>query len=80
MTGKKTRKKFFFLLDNVEMKGKSNEEKASRLPMYLSGRAFDFYFDNYTLDGEMTEEAMDYSKVKAAMNGAVFYQEDRSQR
>ena len=65
--GKGDARKFFFLLENVLLKEESDADRAVKLVMYLSGPAFDFYFDNFTFDNRPTEDAKDYTKVKEAM-------------
>ena len=46
-------KKFFFYLENVTMKEKKEEERATDLLQHLEGEAFDFYFDNFAEAGIM---------------------------
>ncbi len=35
--------------------------------VYLSGTAFDFYFDSFTIDNSPTQEAKDYGIVEKVM-------------
>ena len=47
-------RKFFYLYENVIMKNKSDEEKADNLVTYPTRKAFDFYFDSFTIDNTPT--------------------------
>ncbi len=49
--------KFFYLYENVVTKSLPDIEKAEKIVAYLTGAAFDFYFDRLTLDNAPTEEA-----------------------
>ena len=49
------------------MNDEGDIEKAVRLIIYLTGVAFDFFFETPTFDYSSTKEANDYSKVKAAI-------------
>ncbi|MEM9438463.1 MAG: hypothetical protein AAGA15_15645, partial [Pseudomonadota bacterium] len=59
-------KRFFFYFDNVAMRGKSDADKGVELLAFLDKEAIQFYYEKFTRDGELTDEAMDYAKVKAA--------------
>ena len=61
--------KFFFVYENVVMRGKSDEDKAGKLLCYLQGEAFDYYYETYRQDGGLNETASDYRAVKKALHG-----------
>ncbi len=65
--GKEDAKKFFYVYENVLMKGKTDEEKADRLLAHLNAEAFEYYFDHFTDENAPTEEAKPFWKVKAAL-------------
>jgi hypothetical protein len=60
-------KKVLFLFENNITKGQELAEKAKKLLLYLEGEAFDFYYDKFASGGALSEDAKDYSKVKAAL-------------
>ncbi len=43
--GKEGAKKFFYVYENVMMKGKTEEEKADKLVAFLKADVFDYCFD-----------------------------------
>ena len=49
------------------MKNKSDKKKAGNLVPYLTGKAFDFYFDNFKIENEPTAAANDYPSTKRLM-------------
>ena len=55
---------FFYFYVNVVTESLSNSEKAEKIAAYLSGSAFNFYFDRFTQDDALTEETKDYGAVK----------------
>ncbi len=55
--------KFFYLYENVVTKSLPDSETAEKNVAYLSGAAFDFYIDRFTLDNAPTEEAKEYGVV-----------------
>ncbi len=59
--------KFFYFYENVVTKSLPDTEKAEKIVAYLTGAAFEFYFDRFTLDNAPTEEAEDYEVVKKVM-------------
>ena len=59
--------KFFFVFEQARMPGRSDEDKASQLICHLEGEAFDVYYDLFTKDGNLVEDAKEYSVVKAAL-------------
>ena len=60
-------KKFFYVYENAVMKNKTEEGKADSLVAYFDGEAFEYYFDNFTVDNAPNEEARSFQKVKAAL-------------
>ena len=54
--------KFFFVYENVVIRRKSDEDKAGKLICYLQGDAFEFYYDTYSRNGNLTE-AVELSPV-----------------
>ena len=60
--------KFFFVYENVVMRGKSDEDKTGELLCYLQGEAFDYYYETYRQDGGLNETARDYGAVKKALH------------
>ena len=42
--------KLLYLYENVILKNKSDEVKADNLVTYLSGKAFDYYLHNFTVE------------------------------
>ena len=62
--GKRDARKFSFLYENMIIKNKADEEKADNLGTNLFGRAFDYYFDNFTANNATTPTAMDYVLTK----------------
>ena len=65
--GEEDARKFFYLFENVLQKGKTDAEKAENLVMYLAGKAFDYYFENFTSENQPTELARNYPEVKRLM-------------
>ncbi len=65
--GTEDARKFFYLCENVVTKSLLDIEKAGKIVAYLTGAAFDFYFDRFTLDNAQTEEGKDYEIVKKVM-------------
>ena len=59
-------RKFFYFYENVVKKGLP-DKKTWKIVAYLAGRAFDFYFDRFTMDNGPTDEAKDCGKVKRVM-------------
>lgn len=66
LEGTSDMKVFFFYFDNSASRNKNAEEKIYELHAHLYRDAFQFYFDKFTRDGEMLNDAKDYTKVKAA--------------
>ncbi len=56
--------KFFYLYENVVTKGLPESQRSEQIVAYLSGIAFDFYFDRFTSDNAPTEEAKYYGIVE----------------
>ncbi len=54
-------------------------ERAEKIVAYLSGAAFDFYFDRFTLNNAPTEEAKEYSVVKKVMLEKFSIQKNESE-
>ena len=65
--GKEDAKKLFYVYENVVMKNKTEEEKSDSLVAYLDGEAFEYYFNNFTEDNSLNEEARSFQKVKSAL-------------
>ena len=59
-------KMFFFYFENVATRGKDHSEMALDLLAFLDRDPFQFYYEKFTRNGELIEEAKDYAKVKAA--------------
>lgn len=59
-------KTFLSYFENVATRGKNSDERAVMLFSYLAGEAFDFYYDEYALDGELSADAINYENVKAS--------------
>ncbi len=57
-------RRFFYLYKNVVSKNVPDSERAEKIMAYLSGVAFDFYFDRFTLDNAPTDAAKDYGAMK----------------
>lgn len=53
-------KKFFFLFENVFMRGKSDDEKATVLLSNFDGRAFDFFYEKFPEEDGIKAAASDY--------------------
>lgn len=49
-SGEKDVGKFFFVYENVTMRGKSDDDMAASFLCYLEGEAFDFYYDSLAKD------------------------------
>lgn len=62
--GKGSARKFFYLYENVVIKVRSDEEKDERIVAYLTGDAFEYYFDNFTEENPSTEDARSVKFVK----------------
>lgn len=58
--GKDGDKKFSYIINNLEMKNKTDKEITERLLMYLSSVVNDFYYNNFTIDNNPTTEALSY--------------------
>ena len=56
--------KFFFIYDNVIMKGKEDSDKAADLIKYLDGPAFDVYYETYADGDSISKAAGNYSELK----------------
>ena len=65
--GDEDARKFFYIYENVIVKGLPDTTKAEKIVAYLGGDAFDFYFDRFTMDNGPTAEAKSYQTVKDAM-------------
>ena len=65
--GDEEARKFFFLYKNVVTKSLPDNEMAEKIVAYLSGAAFDFYFDRLSLDNATAEEAKQYGLVMKVM-------------
>ncbi len=72
-------RKFFYLYENVVNKSLPDSEIAETIVAYLSGAAFDFYFDCFTLDNAPTEKAKDYGLVKKVMLEKFSIQKTKSE-
>ena len=59
--------KFFFVFENVATSGKSDEEGASELLRYLEGDAFDFFYQVFVKNGDISADGSDYQKAKKAL-------------
>ena len=59
--------KFFFVFENVATSGKSDRERASELLRYLEGDAFDFFYQAFVKNGDISADGSDYQKVKKAL-------------
>ena len=66
-TGESDARKFFYLFENVLMKDSTDEEKAEKVVCFLSGQAFYFDFDRFTMDNSPNSGAKDYATVKKIM-------------
>ena len=56
--------KFFFVYEQAVMRTATPKERAAELLSYLDGAAFDFYYDVFAKDGDLTEGAKDFNAVK----------------
>lgn len=55
---------YIFYSENVaEVNTKGNQQKRAVI-RYILGRAFQFYYHSFTIQGELTDEAKDYKLVK----------------
>ena len=59
--------KFIFVFENVAASGKSDEERASELLRYLEGDAFDFFYQAFVKNRDISADALEYQKVKKAL-------------
>ena len=66
-SGKEDAKKFFYVYENVDMKTKTEAEKADSLVAYLDGEASEYYFDKFREGNAPNEEARSFQKVKEAL-------------
>ena len=55
------------MLENVDIRGKSDKEKAVEVVAYLTGEDLQFYYENFTCYIEPTEEAKSFRIVKNRM-------------
>ena len=69
-SGEEDALKFFYVFENVDMRGKSDEENAVELVACLSGEAFQFYYENFTYDNGPTKEAKSFRSVKGCWKGS----------
>ncbi len=60
--GTEDTRKFIYLYENVVTNNLPDSNKAQKVFACLSGAAFQFYFNRFTLDSAPTEEAKNYSK------------------
>ncbi len=67
LDGKEDAKKLFYMYENVLMKGRTDEEKANRLVTHLNAEAFENYFDHFTDENTLTEEAKSFQLLKKAL-------------
>ncbi len=79
LKGTEEARKFFYLYENVVTKSLPDIEKAEKIVAYLTGAAFDFYFDRFTLDIAPTEEGKDYEVVKKVMLEKLSIQKTESE-
>lgn len=59
--------KFSFVLENVKTSGTSNEERASEHFCCLEGESFDFLYQLFAENGDITDYDSDYQKIKKAL-------------
>ena len=59
--------RFFFVYESVVMRGKSDGDKTGEFLCYLQGYPFEFYYDTYSRNVKLTDEAGNYQAVKKAM-------------
>ena len=60
-------RKFFFVFENVATSIKSGEERASELLRYLEGDAFDFVYQAFVKNGDISAGGFDSQKFKKAL-------------
>ena len=65
--GTEDARNFFYRYENVVTKSLPEIEKAEKIVAYLTGAAFNFYFDRFTLDNGPIDEAKDYAVGKKVM-------------
>ena len=58
---------FFFVFENVAASGNSEEERVSEILRYLEGDAFDFFYQVFVKNGDISADGSDYQKVKKAL-------------
>ena len=59
-------KMFMFYFENLEMHGKVDADKSIKLIEHPDGDALTFFLDKFTVDGNLTEEVMDFARIKHA--------------
>jgi hypothetical protein len=64
---KVTVRKFFFLYEHILARNVEATDKATDVPRYFEGPAFDLYFNKFAPRGAPTADAADYNKIKAAL-------------
>lgn len=57
---------FFFYFQNVATRASSSEVRAVELIAHLSGEAFEFCYEEYAENSELSAAGMDYVPVKKA--------------
>ena len=60
-------RKFFYLYENVVTKGLPDNVRAEKIIAYLSGDAFDFYFERFMMNNGPTPEAKNNGIVEEVM-------------
>lgn len=59
---------FFFYFENVFMRRKENNEKATELLAHLDGPAFECFCEKFTIDGAITFAGNYFGEVKRAFS------------
>ena len=67
--------KFLFVYENIIMRRKWNEEKASQVLCHLIDSAFDVYYATYSQDGVLVEAVSDWTAFRASLIGRFAVEE-----
>lgn len=59
-------KMFFFYFEDIFMRGKDNAEKSFELLTQLDEDAFAFFFDTFTVEGNISESGKNFQVVQNA--------------
>ena len=76
--GSRNVKQFLFIFEQVIIRDVPEDQRGVCLIAYLGGRAFDAYYEKFTSDCDLIDDAKDYAKVRAWLLTEFAPQEDHA--